>query len=223
MDALTLLREAREAKLGLTVSPEGRLVVRGPKSANKVAEALLDRKAEVISILELVRALTGSTPRPEPGSTGPEPERGGATHKPQWPPRSPVLAGWPDSRRERWGRRVTQLQDEGLGLWDAVRLAFEEIRAEQGSGEAEQGSGEPATAALDPHSATAEKPAPLPVRWECLNPFCLNKAGWWLSAHGAVNCLNCRPPSLPGLVVAQGGPEDAPMVDVERSNQAVRA
>jgi hypothetical protein len=128
-----------------------------------------------------------------------------------------VLAGWPDRRRERWGRRVAQLQDEGLGLWDAEWLAFEEIQAERGSGGAEQESGEPATAALDLHPATA------PVRWECLSPFCLHKAGWWLSVHGVVNCLNCRPPSLPGLVVAQGGPEDAPMVDAERSNQAVRA
>jgi hypothetical protein len=132
-----------------------------------------------------------------------------------WPPRSPELAGWPVARRERWGRRAARLQDRGLGPWEAERLAFEEVRSGQGSGD-------PASAAPDYHPASSEKPAPPPVRWECLNPFCLAKAGWWLSVHGVVNCLSCRPPSLPGLVVAQGGPDDPLLVDAGKSNQAVR-
>jgi hypothetical protein len=33
--------------------------------------------------------------------------------------------------------------------------------------------------------------------------------------------MNCRPPAFPDLVVAKGDVEDAPVVEPDRSNQAV--
>jgi hypothetical protein len=50
MDGVTLLVEAESA--GLTVHLDGdRLVIRGPRSADQVARALLGRKAEVVALL----------------------------------------------------------------------------------------------------------------------------------------------------------------------------
>ena len=52
MDALTLLEEARE--VGLEVRADGtKLVVRGPRSAEAVAQRLLSHKAAVLSALAL--------------------------------------------------------------------------------------------------------------------------------------------------------------------------
>jgi hypothetical protein len=61
------------------------------------------------------------------------------SHLYQWPPRPSELAppeegGWPDSLRERWGRRAAALEDEGLCWRAAERQSFEEIRAEQAPG-----------------------------------------------------------------------------------------
>lgn len=41
-------------------------------------------------------------------------------------------------------------------------------------------------------------------RWRCLSTTCLRKGRWWMSAHGVVNCMNCRPPAFPDLVVVEG-------------------
>jgi hypothetical protein len=60
-----------------------------------------------------------------------------------------------------------------------------------------------------------------PVRWRCLSPFCRDGSRWWLSAHGIVQCLNCRPPAFPELIVAQGTLADAPLVHADRSTTAV--
>ena len=50
MDTLNLLEEARRA--GLRVSASGKqLVVRGPKSAKRLAEELLERKSEVLPLV----------------------------------------------------------------------------------------------------------------------------------------------------------------------------
>lgn len=50
MDAVTLIRDARRA--GLVVSKRGeRLVVRGPRRLEPVAEHLLDHKPEVLQVL----------------------------------------------------------------------------------------------------------------------------------------------------------------------------
>src|SRR5512144_989443 len=65
MELLTLLHEARAAGLQLKIQSGG-LSIRGPKSAGKLAKALGERKAEVVSILEVVSALSGSTSRKEP-------------------------------------------------------------------------------------------------------------------------------------------------------------
>src|SRR5512135_2584689 len=64
-------------------------------------------------------------------------------------------------------------------------------------------------------------PAEVESRWRCLNPFCLHKGRWWMSACGVINCWNCRQPAFPSLVVAAGEAEDAPFVKPDRSNQAV--
>jgi hypothetical protein len=53
---------------------------------------------------------------------------------------------------------------------------------------------------------------PEPWRWRCSNPYCRHKGRWWMSAHRVVNCSNCRPPSFPWLVIAEGDAEDAPFV-----------
>ena len=50
MDCLKLLTEAQQA--GLKVAAEGdRLVIRGPKSAGHIAEALISRKREIMELL----------------------------------------------------------------------------------------------------------------------------------------------------------------------------
>jgi len=50
MDCLKLLTEAQQA--GLKVAAEGdRLVIRGPKSAGHIAEALISRKQEIMDLL----------------------------------------------------------------------------------------------------------------------------------------------------------------------------
>jgi hypothetical protein len=50
MDGLTLIRAARA--LGFSLRADGeRLVIRGPKSAGAVAQAIMDRKAEIMAML----------------------------------------------------------------------------------------------------------------------------------------------------------------------------
>lgn len=64
MGALKLIEEARSA--GLKLHAEGdRLVIRGPKSAEPLAKALLDRKAEILPFLREQPA-TVVRPSPEP-------------------------------------------------------------------------------------------------------------------------------------------------------------
>jgi hypothetical protein len=50
MDGLTILQEAREAGLEITIDGE-RLVVRGPKSAAPIAERLLRMKQEIMAVI----------------------------------------------------------------------------------------------------------------------------------------------------------------------------
>ncbi len=74
MGAVSLLQEAEAA--GLSVRVDGdRLVVRGPKSADAIAERLLDHKAEVLKVLSaewdaemltLIRWFLGTRPLTEP-------------------------------------------------------------------------------------------------------------------------------------------------------------
>jgi len=75
---------------------------------------------------------------------------------------------------------------------------------------------------------TEESPRPNPIgpvgtpnRWRCLNPYCLHKSRWWMSAYGVVLCANCQPPGLPSLVIAEGDTSTAPLVEPGRSQQAV--
>ena len=66
MAALKLIEEARSA--GLKLRAEGdRLVIRGPRSAEPLAQALLDRKAEILPFLQERPAATiRPTPKPLP-------------------------------------------------------------------------------------------------------------------------------------------------------------
>ena len=66
MGALTLIEEARSA--GLKLRAEGdRLVIRGPKSAERIVQALLDRKAEILPFLrEQPPAIVPSRPEAAP-------------------------------------------------------------------------------------------------------------------------------------------------------------
>ena len=64
MGALRLIEEARSA--GLKLRAEGdRLLIRGPKSAEPLAKALLDRKAEILPFLQEQPVAT-VYPSPEP-------------------------------------------------------------------------------------------------------------------------------------------------------------
>jgi hypothetical protein len=51
MDGITLLREAQEVGLSVSVSPEGKLIIRGPRTEESLARRLLASKAEVLSAL----------------------------------------------------------------------------------------------------------------------------------------------------------------------------
>ncbi|MCH7540864.1 MAG: hypothetical protein IH999_10800 [Proteobacteria bacterium] len=63
MDCLKLLTEARQA--GLIVATEGdRLVIRGPKSAGHIAEALISRKQEIMDLLSRQGPALASDPEP---------------------------------------------------------------------------------------------------------------------------------------------------------------
>lgn len=56
------------------------------------------------------------------------------------------------------------------------------------------------------------------VRWRCETISCLRGDLWWVSTAGVIQCLNCRPPALAGLVVALGHVALAPEVDSDASN-----
>lgn len=56
------------------------------------------------------------------------------------------------------------------------------------------------------------------VRWQCQSIACLHRERWWVSAEGVIQCLNCRPPASPSLIVAQGHAAEAPEVDPDANN-----
>ncbi len=64
-------------------------------------------------------------------------------------------------------------------------------------------------------------PADASRRWRCENRGCLHGDRWWMSEHGVVQCLHCKPPGLPELVVASGDLLNAPLVEVDCARQAV--
>lgn len=72
MGALKLITEARSAGLKLRAEG-GRLVIRGPRSAEPIAKALLDRKAEVLPFL---RESLGSREEKPDAATWPCPRCG---------------------------------------------------------------------------------------------------------------------------------------------------
>jgi DNA primase len=72
-------------------------------------------------------------------------------------------------------------------------------------------------AALGLHKEADEK-----GRWRCQNSFCFSKQRWWMSEYGVVQCMNCRRPHFASLVVAEGEAHEAPFVERDRSNQALK-
>src|SRR4051812_30724387 len=60
MDTLTLIEQARSAGLTLAVR-DGELIVRGPKSAAPLVQALRERKAEVIAALSAPETRQGES------------------------------------------------------------------------------------------------------------------------------------------------------------------
>src|SRR5262245_40254391 len=64
MGGLTVLDEARAVGLKVLAGVDGRLIVRGPRSAEALANRLLSHKAEVLA------AIAGERERPGPPATG---------------------------------------------------------------------------------------------------------------------------------------------------------
>src|SRR5271157_910526 len=60
-----------------------------------------------------------------------------------------------------------------------------------------------------------------PSRWRCLNRYCFTKDRWWMSRYDVVRCMNCQPPSFPWLIIEEGDAAKAPIVERERSSQAI--
>jgi hypothetical protein len=120
MDGLILLRRAREA--GLAVAAEGnKLVIRGPKRAERVARLLIERKPEVMA------ALVPAEPASEPDKRGADPgwwrrhyvirtidwELSGV--RPEWRARGIAWGELLDEWHRRHGTRVPQWQCAGCG------------------------------------------------------------------------------------------------------------
>ena len=64
-------------------------------------------------------------------------------------------------------------------------------------------------------------PADASRRWRCHNRYCLTKGRWWMSRYGVVRCMNCQPPGFPWLIIEEGDAAKAPIVERERSSQAI--
>ena len=116
MAILTLLSEARAAGLSLSAL-DGRLIVRGPKSAAPLVAALASRKEEVLL------ALTPPTGAVEPEAS--------ATTGPPCPPPYPWragLSGWRVDWSEAWGRRTGHWEGVlDLLWWQAEQRARSEL------------------------------------------------------------------------------------------------
>jgi hypothetical protein len=111
MDVLTLIATARDAGLSLDVGDDGRLNIQGPKSAAGLAQALGERKSEVIAALTLERA---SPPPVHPDIRFHD-----------------ELASWPIPWREAWGLVTNAIEDasqaDGLPAGGSELAAFAEV------------------------------------------------------------------------------------------------
>jgi hypothetical protein len=108
MTALGLLAGLSERGVILSAS-DGRLVIDAPTGVVTGEDlATVGRlKAEVLAIV-----MAGTEPP-----------------APSWPPRDRRLSTWPDSWRERWGRRSNDLIDLGRDWRTAEAQAFSEVLA----------------------------------------------------------------------------------------------
>jgi hypothetical protein len=99
---VTLLDKAKKAGLDLSVSPDGKLVIVGPKKAEAVAREVLARKAEILAEL------------------APPPER----------PASPADEAWEELAAMRWGPAVGVAEGgivaEPDWRWTVANLPHEE-------------------------------------------------------------------------------------------------
>jgi hypothetical protein len=125
MDGLMLLSEAKAA--GLTIMAEGnRLVIRGPKSADAVAQRLLAHKAEILTALVAGHGdATPTNPQRTGGCVDSDPCPRNESVEPG--PGCPVcdsLETWQDAvGRQRCGICERRILDKGLELAErAIRL-----------------------------------------------------------------------------------------------------
>ena len=135
------------------------------------------------------------------------------------------------------GRCFRTAPPSGIGkYWSDAHQAGLDLRAHwasvlQSLGQEPSAHPERANTGSDPIdedlSSDAEEYAPMdlilqgPSRWRCLNRYCLTKGRWWMSRYGVVRCMNCQPPSFPWLIIEEGDAAKAPMVERERSSQAL--
>ncbi|SIN69775.1 hypothetical protein SAMN05444166_0205 [Singulisphaera sp. GP187] len=119
--AATTLAEARRRGVNLAESA-GRLAVDSPREAftPDLREALIAHKVEILGLLK------SEATSPAEHSTSSL----GATHS--WPPRPKQLASWSLEKRELWGRRANQLEDEGLDWRAAEQQAYCEVAEAHG-------------------------------------------------------------------------------------------
>ncbi|WP_406699149.1 hypothetical protein V5E97_09745 [Singulisphaera sp. Ch08] len=127
--AATTLAEARRRGVNLAES-EGRLAVDSPREAftPELREALIAHKVEILGLLKSEAKSPAERPTSSLDATNSEsPQQNVPFHS--WPPRPKQLASWPLKKRERWGRRANQLEDEGLGWRTAEHKAYLEVAA----------------------------------------------------------------------------------------------
>jgi hypothetical protein len=89
MDTLSLLTQAMNAGLTIDAGDDGKLTIKGPKSAEELALALLDRKPAVIAALVTWKTM----------------------HTPRDIEFHDELAAWDLGYREAWGRLANMLEE----------------------------------------------------------------------------------------------------------------
>ncbi len=155
-----------------------------------------------------------------------------ARHKPSLLARLGKEAEWEHLSAQRWGpalsdpthvigRPLSQDPDrlkaalEGDST-DSTTPVITSTTLRTPATEAELASPAPADGSLIPSTgASAGR------RWRCGNRYCLHKGRWWMSRYGVVRCMNCQPPGFPCLIIEEGDAAKAPIVERERSSQAI--
>lgn len=147
---------------------------------------------------------------------GPE-SAGGAWRK--------MLEGWPQDLKESWDERAAIMEYEGgLDRKSAEESAFCDVALRYSLETTQPNAPDPwaqLEGMLKFHGFREVDPAEIDDRiciplsalrgieeadrpQRCENRHCWHKDRWWKSIYGVTNCLNCRPPSFPDLVMETG-------------------